>query len=62
MRKRHTSTGFFSTIKRKSGSVVVYRWYKPGPNGTPREHKRVLGPAKEVRSEAAAWREVERLA
>jgi integrase len=61
MRKRHTSTGFFSTIERKSGAVVVYRWYKPGPNGTPREQKRVLGPAKELRSEAAAWREVERL-
>ncbi|HLY61357.1 MAG TPA: tyrosine-type recombinase/integrase [Terriglobia bacterium] len=61
MRKRHTSTGFLSTIQRKSGAVLVYRWYEPGPNGDPREHKRVLGLAKQFRSEAAARREVERL-
>jgi integrase len=61
MRKRHTSKGFLSMIKRKSGAVVVYRWYEPGPNGKPRERKHVLGPVKELRSDAAAWREVERL-
>src|ERR1700704_5452577 len=61
MRKRHTSTGFLSTIKRKSGAVVAYRWYEPGPDGRPREHKRVLGLANRFRSESAAWREVDRL-
>ena len=61
MRKRHTSKGFLSTIERKFGAVVVYRWYEPGPNGEPREHKRVLGLAKQFRGDAAAWREVERL-
>ena len=30
-------------------------------NGEPREHKRVLGLAKQLRGEAAAWREIERL-
>ncbi len=61
MRKRHTSTGFLSTIQRKSGAVLVYRWYEPGTDGRPTERKRVLGLAKEFRSEAAARREVQRL-
>jgi integrase len=61
MRKRHTSRGFLSTIERRSGAVVVYRWYEPGPNDKPREHKRVLGLATQFRSQASAWREVERL-
>ena len=61
MRKRHTSTGFQSTIQRKSGAVLVYRWYEPGTDGRPTERKRVLGLAKEFRSEAAARREVQRL-
>ena len=61
MRKRHTSKGFLSTIQRKSERVVVYRWYETGPDGKPRERKRVLGLAKQFRSETAAWREVERL-
>jgi integrase len=60
MRKRQ-STGFFSTISRKSGNVLVYRWQGRGPDGTPRKHKRVLGWAKDFRSQAAAWREVKRL-
>ena len=61
MRKRHTSTGFLSTISRKSGAVVVYRWYEPGVDGKPRERKRVLGLANRFRSESAAWKEVDRL-
>jgi integrase len=40
---------------------LVYRWYEPGADGRPTEHKRVLGLAKEFRSEAAARREVQRL-
>src|ERR1039458_6136534 len=61
MRKRHTSKGFLSTIQRKSGAVLVYRWYDPGTDGRPTERKRVLGLAKDFRSEAAARREVQRL-
>ena len=61
MRKRHTSKGFLSTIQRKSGAVLVYRWYDPGTDGRPAEHKRVLGLAKDFRSEAAARKEVQRL-
>ena len=61
MRKRHTSKGFLSTIQRKSGAVLVYRWYDPGTDGRPTERKRVLGLAKDFRSEAAARREVRRL-
>ena len=63
MRKRHTSKGFLSTIQRKSGAVLVYRWYDPGTDGRPTERKRVLGLAtfrrkmrdeKRVNSEAGA--------
>ena len=61
MRKRHTSKGFLSTTQRKSGAVLVYRWYDPGTDGRPTERKRVLGLAKDFRSEAAARREVQRL-
>ena len=53
MRKRHTSKGFLSTIQRKSGAVLVYRWYDPGTDGRPTERKRVLGLAKDFQSEAA---------
>ena len=61
MRKRQTSKGFLSTIQRKSGAVLVYRWYDLGTDGRPTERKRVLGLAKDFRSEAAARREVQRL-
>lgn len=54
MRKRHTTRGFLSAIERKSGVVIVYRWYDLRPNGKPRERKRVLGLAKQFRNEAAA--------
>jgi integrase len=49
-------SGFLSCIKRLSGTVIAYRWHEQG-----RERKRVLGPASKFKTEASAWKEVERL-
>jgi len=49
-------SGFLSRIKRASGDVIVYRWHEQN-----RERKRILGPVSKFRTEALAWREVERL-
>ena len=49
-------TGFLTRIKRSAGDVLAYRWHENG-----RERKRILGPASKLKSEAAAWKEVERL-
>ena len=49
-------TGFLSRLKRATGDVIAYRWHEEG-----RERKRVVGLASELKTEAAAWREVERL-
>ena len=61
MRKRHTSTGFASIVKRAAGKVVVWRWYEIGPNGKSRERWKVLGLASKIKSHSMAQREAERL-
>ena len=62
MRKRHTSTGFSSVVKRKNGKkVVIWRWYEIGPSGKSRERWKTLGLASRFKSDAAARREAERL-
>ena len=62
MRKRHTSTGFSSVVKRKNGKkVVIWRWYEIGPRGKSRERWKTLGLASRFKSDAAARREAERL-
>src|SRR5207249_7405331 len=43
-------------IKRASGDVIAYRWHEQN-----RARKRILGPVSRFKSEAAAWKEVERL-
>lgn len=48
--------GFLSRRKRAKGDVVVYRWFEDG-----KERKRTLGLAGQLKTEAAAWKEVERL-
>jgi len=48
--------GFLSRIKRSAGDVLAFRWHEDG-----RERKRILGPVGQFKSEAAAWKEVERL-
>src|ERR1022692_2973037 len=49
-------SGFLSRIKRVSGDVIAYRWHEQN-----RARKRILGPVSKFKSEAAAWKEVERL-
>jgi len=49
-------SGFLTRIRRTSGDVVAYRWYENN-----REHKKILGPVSKYKSEAAAWKEIERL-
>jgi len=49
-------SGFLSRLKRATGDVIAYRWYENG-----KERKRVLGLATALRTEAAMWKEVERL-
>lgn len=49
-------TGFLSRLKRATGDVIAYRWYVDGS-----ERKRILGLAIELKTEAAAWKKVERL-
>jgi hypothetical protein len=62
MRKRHTSTGFSSVVKRKNGKkVVIWRWYEKGPDGKSRERWRTLGLATRFKSDAAVQQEAERL-
>jgi integrase len=56
MKKVGYGSGFLSIVKRMSGDVVAYRWHDQN-----RERKRVLGPVTKFRSEALAWKEVERL-
>ncbi len=56
MKKVGYGSGFFSRVKRSSGDVIVYRWHQSG-----RERKRALGPVRKFRTEAEAWKEVERL-
>ena len=48
--------GFLSRIKRSAGDVLAFRWHEDS-----RERKRILGPVGQFKSEAAAWKEVERL-
>lgn len=62
MRKRHSSTGFPTVVKRKNGrNVVVWRWYEPGSDGKSRERWKILGFASQFKSNAAARQEAERL-
>ena len=62
MRKRHTSTGFPSVVKRKNGKkVVIWRWYEKGQDGKSRERWKTLGLASRFKSDAAAQQEAERL-
>ena len=62
MRKRHTSTGFTSVVKRKNGKkVVVWRWYEMDQRGKSRERWKTLGLASQFKSDAAARHEAERL-
>jgi integrase len=49
-------SGFLSRVRRATGDVVAYRWHEDG-----RERKRILGLATQLKTEAAAWKEVERL-
>ena len=49
-------TGFLSRLKRATGDVIAYRWYEDGKG-----RKRILGLASEIKTEAVAWRKVERL-
>jgi len=49
-------SGFLSRLKRVNGDVIAYRWYQDGKG-----KKRILGLASELKTEAAAWKEVERL-
>jgi integrase len=62
VRKRHTSSGFASVVKRKNGKkVIIWRWYEMGPDGKSRERWRTLGLASQFKSDAAARQEAERL-
>src|SRR5277367_5156520 len=62
VRKRHTSTGFPSVVKRKNGKkVVIWRWYEKGQDGKSRERWKTLGLASRFKSDAAAQQEAERL-
>jgi integrase len=62
VRKRHTSAGFCSVVKRKNGKkVIIWRWYETGPDGKSRERWRTLGLASHFKSDAAARQEAERL-
>ncbi|MGA9965927.1 MAG: hypothetical protein WBQ10_12065 [Terriglobales bacterium] len=62
MRKRHTSTGFPSVVKRKNGKkVIIWRWYEMGQDGKSRERWKTLGLASRFKSDAAAQQEAERL-
>jgi hypothetical protein len=62
MRKRHTSTGFPTVVKRKNGKkVVIWRWYEAGPDGKSRERWKTLGLASRFKSDAAARQEAARL-
>jgi hypothetical protein len=62
VRKRHTSTGFPSVVKRKNGKkVVIWRWYETGQDGKSRERWKTLGLASRFKSDAAAQQEAERL-
>lgn len=62
MRKRHTSTGFPSVVKRKNGKkVVIWRWYEKGQDGKSRERWKTLGLASRFKSDASAQQEAERL-
>jgi hypothetical protein len=62
VRKRHTSTGFPSVVKRKNGKkVVIWRWYEAGQDGKSRERWKTLGLASRFKSDAAAQKEAERL-
>src|SRR5215469_4948547 len=56
MKKVGYGSGFLSVVKRVTGDVLAYRWYDTG-----RARKRVLGPIRKFKSEAQAWKEVERL-
>jgi integrase len=49
-------SGFLSRLKRVNGDVIAYRWYQDGKG-----KKRILGLASKLKTEAAAWKEVERL-
>ena len=49
-------SGFLSRIKRETGDVIAYRWHEEG-----RPRKRILGRASQLKTQAAAWKEVERL-
>jgi integrase len=49
-------SGFLSRLKRVNGDVIAYRWYQDGKG-----KKRILGLASELKTEAAAWKEVEHL-
>ena len=49
-------SGFLSRLERASGAVIAYRWYEQS-----RASKKILGPVSKFKSEAAAWKEVERL-
>ena len=48
-------SGFLSRIKRVTGDVIAYRWHENG-----KERKRILGLVSSLKTEAAAWKEVER--
>jgi hypothetical protein len=62
VRKRHTSSGFASVVKRKNGKkVIIWRWYEMGSDGKSRERWRTLGLASQFKSDAAARQEAERL-
>lgn len=49
-------SGFLSRLERASGAVIAYRWHEQN-----RARKKILGPVSKFKSEAAAWKEVERL-
>jgi integrase len=49
-------SGFLSRLQRANGDVIAYRWYQDGKG-----RKRILGAVSEFKTEAAAWKEVERL-
>ena len=46
----------WSRLQRANGDVIAYRWYQDGKG-----RKRILGAVSEFKTEAAAWKEVERL-
>src|SRR5260370_35160071 len=63
MLRRTRNTFQHGWIERKHTSrddVFVYRWRERLPDGGYRKHALELGPAADFKTEASAWREVER--